>query len=101
MKKNIADENLWHAINIALNHLEKNEEIVVCSANFNRATDSIYEAVLQIVPQTTLTEIELSGLRALTLEAIDDKKFFDWEMPILTGYDTEGFRKIAMKLPNV
>jgi hypothetical protein len=46
-----------------------------------------------------LTSSEMAGLRSLVLHAISDKRFFDWEMPTLTGFSAEEFRQIAEKLP--
>jgi hypothetical protein len=33
--------------------------------------------------------------------AINDKRFFDWEMPTLTGMTAEEFSRLAEKLPNI
>lgn len=97
--ENVKDEALWKAISIVLDVLEKDEEIVICSSSNIGAIKEIYEAVVSVVPKSDLTDLELYGVRSLILEAIEDKNFFDSEMPTLTGYTAEQFRKISKKLP--
>lgn len=52
-----------------------------------------------ILPRTDLTAQELTGVRRLIYQAIADKRFFDWEMPTLTGFTAKEFETIAGKLP--
>ncbi|EFO29947.1 hypothetical protein TRICHSKD4_5787 [Roseibium sp. TrichSKD4] len=35
----------------------------------------------------------------MILQALSDKRFFDWEMPTLTGLTSEEFKAVANKLP--
>lgn len=90
LEKVIADE---------IGKLEIDEEIVVCSTSPNRAARRIGDAVLGVVPQTSLTTSELWAVRSLILHAIETPGFFDWEMPTLTGATADEFRAIADKLP--
>lgn len=99
--KNIEDQELWDAISLSLKELEDKDEIVILSGNNRNATHKIYNTLTDVLPHTSLSASELSGLKSLTSHAINDKKFFDWEMPTLTGFNIEGFKKIIKKLPTV
>jgi len=55
--------------------------------------------VRHIIPNNGLDTLEMLGIRSLILHAIADKRFFDWEMPTLTGFSAEQFKAIADKLP--
>lgn len=97
--ENIRDQKLWKVISLILKKMEEDEEIVICSSSSVNATSKIHDAIASIVPKTNLSDLDLYAIRSLILEAIDDGKFFDREMPTLTGYSADQFRKIAMKLP--
>jgi hypothetical protein len=94
-----SDPRLEHTLAVALNELERDEEIVICTASPERVVRRLRDAALEVTPNTGLTSDELTGLRQLVLHAIADKRFFDWEMPTLTGFTAEAFREIAEKLP--
>ncbi|MFQ3790427.1 hypothetical protein [Halomonas sp. A29] len=79
--------------------LEERGDIVLCAGTPNESADFLYSELRELMPSAPLTVSELSGLRALTLHAIRDVRFFDWEMPTLTGFNAEEFEKIAEKLP--
>ncbi len=93
------DQRLSRSIAIALGDLEREGELVVISPSIERVADRITEAVLSVVPNTSLSLEELVGVRSLILHATWDKQFFDWEMPTLTGFDANEFQQIAEKLP--
>ncbi len=93
------DSYLMTAIEKALGDLEENNEIVICSATSRRSAKHIYEAVSALVPSGLILASELRGLRLLVSYAVNDKRFFDWEMPTLTGFSADEFNRIAEKLP--
>lgn len=93
------DEKLSLSIAMELSRLESEGEIVVTCPSVEPLADRIATKVLEIVPNTGLSQIELLGVRSLILHAVSDKKFFDWEMPTLTGFSAEEFSRIAEKLP--
>lgn len=79
--------------------LEERGDIVLCTVTPDEPANFLFSELQEFMPSTPLTVSELSGLRALTLHAIQDERFFDWEMPTLTGFSAEEFEKIAKKLP--
>lgn len=93
------DQKLSRVITTAIQRLESEDELVVTCPSIEVLADRISEAVLGVVPKTGLTQLELFGVRSLILHAVADPKFFDWEMPTLTGFSAEEFKKIAQKLP--
>lgn len=93
------DDLLMLAIKKALSDLEMRGDIVVCSEIAGGPAKYLHDAVSAFVPNSALTYSELSGIRSLIFHAVDDERFFDWEMPTLTGFNADGFRKIAEKLP--
>lgn len=94
------DENfLLSEIKQALSSLEDKGEIVLCSSTPEVAAKAILEAVVGFVPNAELSVSEMSGLRSLVFHAVKDEKFFDWEMPTLTGLTADEFRSAAEKLP--
>jgi len=90
---------LLQAIESALLELEERGEIVLCTDTPNVSSKYICSAIKELTPNEKLTLSELSGLRALVFQAVNDQRFFDWEMPTLTGLDANEFKKIAEKLP--
>ncbi|GBD49783.1 hypothetical protein [Methylopila sp. Yamaguchi] len=84
---------------MALGELERDGDLAIMSLSIEPIADRISQAVLSVVPNTKLSHLELLGIRSLILHAISDKHFFDWEMPILTGFTAAEFERIAEKLP--
>ncbi len=82
-----------------LHRLEDDGEIVICSATARPAARKIHYVISTILPRTDLTAQELTGVRRLIFQAVADKRFFDWEMPTLTGFTAAQFEAIASKLP--
>ena len=72
----------------------------VCTTHIGHIARRIHDAVLDVVPSIELTLVELVGVRSLINHAVADSRFFDWEMPTLTGFSADGFRQIAEKVPN-
>lgn len=93
------DKILLAAINHGLKELEEANEIVVCSVSHDKAANHLHDVVSEVTPRTNLSLEELQAVRSLIYFAINDTRFFDWEMPTLTGKKAEEFRNIAEKLP--
>ena len=93
------DRLLSKKIAMALGELERDGDLVITSPNIEPVADRIAQAVLAVVPNTALSHLELLGVRSLVIHAIADKRFFDWEMPTLTGFTAAEFEDIVEKLP--
>lgn len=93
------DQQLSRVIGATLQELEIEGEIVITSPGVEPLADRVAAAVLTVVPHTGPSHLELLGLRSLVLHAVRDKRFFDCEMPTLTGFSAEEFQRIAEKLP--
>ena len=94
------DQRLSQTITMILGDLEREGELVITCPSIQLIADRIAEAVLAVVPHTSLSLDELSGVRSLIFHAILDKRFFDWEVPTLTGFNADEFKQIAEKLPH-
>jgi superfamily II DNA/RNA helicase len=95
----MTDSRLLKAIERTLHQLEEDKEIVLCSSTPRIAVRRLSDAVLDLVPSTNLSSEELMAVRSLILHAVADKRFFDWEMPTLSGLTAEEFAAVAEKLP--
>ena len=93
------DQLLSKTIAMALDELERDGDLVITSPSVEPIADRIAQAALSVVPSTELSHLELLGVRSLILHAVSDKRFFDWEMPTLTGFTAAEFERIAEKLP--
>lgn len=95
----MADRYLSQAMAAAVSKLERDGELVVTSSSIELIADRLAETALGVVPHTSLSLVEMGGIRSLILHAISDERFFDWEMPTLTGFTAAEFERIAEKLP--
>jgi hypothetical protein len=93
------EELVLKLISRALLELEERGDIVLCVDSAKKPAKHIYDALGELMPNDKLTASELSGLRALVFQATNDQRFFDLEMPTLTGFTADEFRTIARKLP--
>lgn len=93
------DRQLRETLSYELGKLENEGEIVLCSLASGPISKRLAQAVSAVAPHTELTVSEMVGLRNLVLHAVSDSRFFDCEMPTLTGFSAEQFRQIAEKLP--
>ena len=93
------DPLLSKTVATALGELERDGDLVIASPSIEPIADRIAQAALAVVPSTALSHLELLGVRSLILHAISDRRFFDWEMPTLTGFTAAEFERIAEKLP--
>ncbi len=92
-------KSLTQAIGEAIVALDKENDLVLCSDDPTKCATRIADSIRHVIPDTGLSSSEMLGIRSLIYHAIDDKKFFDWEMPTLTGFSANEFKLIAEKLP--
>ena len=95
----MTEKLLLNAITRALLDLEERGDIVICTNKPDSSARVVYEAVSELVPSDKVTIAELAGIRELILQAVSDQRFFDWEMPTLTGLTSDQFKEVANKLP--
>ena len=79
--------------------LENETEIVLATTNVDRIADRLCNVVSEEIPIPALCASEWQALRALIFHAVADERFFDWEMPTLTGLTAEEFKHLADRLP--
>jgi hypothetical protein len=91
------NENLLAAIATALEKLEQSGDIVV-AAQSSQIAVHLYDAMKDCLPIVQLTAGECGAAGSLILHAVEDERFFDWEMPTLTGGSADEFRAIGRKL---
>ena len=94
------DQQLSRVIANTLGDLERDGELMITCPSIQIIADRVAEAVRAVVPNTSLSLDELSGVRSLIFHAIWNKQFFEQEMPTLTGFSAEEFKRIAEKLPH-
>jgi hypothetical protein len=96
----VAEDFLMTQIKRALSKLEESGDIVMCTIP-NVPANAIYNCVRDVLPSDELSALELSAIRALIFQAVSDKRFFDSEMPTLTGLSAKEFKALVDKLPNI
>lgn len=94
------DPFILESVKVAVSSLES-ADMLVCVADLDVVSKRLASQILEQTPQLAIASTELSGLRSLAYEAINDKRFFDWEMPTLTGFTADQFKAIIEKLPKV
>lgn len=94
-------KSLHSSIYNALEELEQRGEIVLCSSSPENSAKFLEQKLRSVVVSSEISVSELSSIRSLIYHAIRDKRFFDWEMPTLTGLTAEEFASLADRLPNV
>jgi len=93
------DPCLDQALVKGLEQIEADGDIVICTASPRQIVERLSETVLDVMPNTGLTQAELAGLRALVLLAASRTDLFDWEIRSLTGLTAQDFLALADKLP--
>jgi len=81
-----------------LSSLER-DEMIVCVLDRELVAKRLARELLNEAPHLQVSQEELHGLSMLVHHAVSDERFFDWEMPILTGYSAEEFKRIISLLP--
>lgn len=92
-------DSILEIVKLSLAELETRGELVLCESAPNSAAIYLTQRLASIMPNRHITSSELVGLRSLVFQAVNDKRFFDWEMPTLTGFTATQFGEIAKKLP--
>lgn len=92
------DSRLLNAISTALVECEENSDLVITTAVVNKISEVIAKKVKEEYSGGIISPEETLGVTNLIFNAIENKKFFDWEMPTLCGYNAEEFDAIARKL---
>lgn len=92
--------DLVEAILDALKSLEEEEELIMTTSVPGRLAVKIRDRIANEIPIPPVSTIEFSAIRALIRHAVDDRRFFDAEMPTLTGLTAEQFLDLAAKLPS-
>lgn len=95
------DSRLINAISTGLKEAEENSDVVITTINVDDVSKVIADEVKKEYAGNILTPEEIYGIAALISHATADKKFFDWEMPILCSYTAEEFGEITKKLRNL
>lgn len=81
--------------------LEEEEELVIpTSAPGNLAVKIRDRNAIERDPCTAVNAIEFSAIRTRIRLTVDDKRFFDDEMPTLTGLTAEQFLALAATPPS-
>ncbi len=93
------DADLRSAVREAFLQLETDGHIVIVSTTPGSLVNAIANKVAEVVPHTELSLREQYATRLLIDYVTRDHRFFDWEMPTLTGLTAEEFRIVADKLP--
>ena len=92
-------KRLVEAITASLQELEENGSIVITEPVINSVSSSIAETVKSSYAGILSPE-EVLGVCGLLFHAVEDKKFYDWEMPTLCGYKAEEMKATTLRLRN-
>ncbi len=92
------DEKLTTAISVALKKAEDNDNIVITTSTINDVASVIADEIKKVYAGGVLSSDEIFGICIVLLHAVEDKKFYDWEMPTLSGFKAEEIKKLAIKL---
>lgn len=89
---------LADAIVSALAHAEGAGELVICTGAPVQIADRISESVRGVYSGGIFSPEELFALSALIFHATSDKRFYDWEMPVLLGYTAEQMAELGNRI---
>jgi hypothetical protein len=92
------NDKLTSAIAVALRKAEEEEKIVITTSILTDVAKDVAEEVKSAYAGGVLSPDEIFGLCVVLLHAVEDKKFFDWEMPTLSGFKAEEIKRLAIKL---
>lgn len=91
--------DLTEAILDTLQSLEEEDSLVITTTLPRSLAVKIRERIANEVPIPPVSTTEFSAIRALIRLAVEDKRFFDAEIPTLTGMTAEEFLALAARLP--
>lgn len=92
-------DTVTEAILDALTCMEEEEELVITTSVPRQLAGRIRNRIANEVPIPQISKTELTAIRSLIYRAVNDTRFFDFEMPTLTGLTAEEFNDLAAKLP--
>ena len=92
------NSRLINAISKALIECEENSDLVITTAVIDQISEVIADKVKTEYSGGIISPEETLGVTSLIFHAIEDKKFFDWEMPTKSGFTAEEFDSIATKM---
>ena len=92
------DEKLKSGIASALIKAEDNGDIVTTTATPNDIYTLIANNVKEVYAGGVLSPDELFGICVVMFHAVENEKFYDWEMPTLCGYTREEMKILVKKL---
>jgi hypothetical protein len=95
---NSLEEKLVISLQSALKKAEEKGSLVLTTTTLNEITDALVESVKESYAGGVVTPDEMFGVCNVLYHAIEDKKFFDWEMPTLCGYKAEEIKDITDRL---
>lgn len=89
---------LTEAIITALKESEQAGDLVISTQTPIAVAERISESARSVFSGGIFSPAELMALSALILHATADKRFYDWEMPTLTGYTAEEMQELGQKI---
>ncbi len=92
------NKNLIEAITESLQECEESGDLVIAISTPATISCRISEKVREVYSGELFTPEELLALSSLIFHAASDKKFYDWEMPTLTGYTAERMQELGRKI---
>lgn len=90
---------LTEAIHKALISMEEEKELIITTSVPRQLAEKIRVRIADEIPIPPISKSELSAVRSLIFWAVNDSRFFDTEMPSLTGLTAQEFEALAAKLP--
>ncbi len=91
---------LKESIKAGLIEAEKNGSIVISTTTISDSIDIVSRYVEFSTLENYISLPEMHQLAWLIFHAVNDERFFDWEMPILIGATKEEIKIIWDKLNN-
>lgn len=91
-------QELISAIVAGLQESELAGDIVISTQTPTAVAELISERVRSVFVDGIFTPAELMALSSLIIHATADTRFYDWEMPSLTGYTAEEMLALGNKI---
>lgn len=92
------EANLVEALSKGLKKAEENGALVLTTTVISDITNVLVESVKSSYTGGVLTPDEMFGVCNVLYHAVEDKRFYDWEMPTKCGYSSEEMKSITDKL---
>ena len=98
MKENKFYETLIQALQSGIGTAEDKGLLVSTTPNHRQAAKVLAEQVKVAYAGGVISPEEALGICSVLYHAVEDKRFFDWEMPTLCGYKAEEIKQITDRL---